>query len=99
MLLLPVQNQNFSEGKAFSELLQLILIGFFSSSRERHAKTIEIAQNEVVTCLGLYMYDRLHRMQTALKSVEQTFHLMYYTGVIALYNNFQVSFYHSFPLD
>ncbi|KAG7240946.1 hypothetical protein INR49_026174 [Caranx melampygus] len=40
--------------------------------RERHAKTIDIAQEEVLTCLGIHLYERLHRIWQKLRAEEQT---------------------------
>ncbi|KMQ96750.1 gametogenetin-binding protein 2-like protein [Lasius niger] len=38
--------------------------------RERHAKTLEIAQEEVLTCLGICIAERLHRVHRRLKEEE-----------------------------
>ncbi|XP_022102167.1 gametogenetin-binding protein 2-like isoform X2 [Acanthaster planci] len=49
--------------------------------RERHAKTIDIAQEEVLTCLGLHLYERLHKIWQNLRAEEQTFLLLFHVGV------------------
>lgn len=38
------------------------------------------------------MYDRLHRLAMALKTLQMTFQLLYCTGIIALHTSFQVIF-------
>lgn len=63
------------------------------SRRERHAKTLEIAQEEVLTCLGICVYERLHRIQLRLKEEECTCQVLAAIAVEALNRNFQV-----FPL-
>ena len=47
--------------------------------QERHAKTIEIAQKEVLTCIGLALFDRFQRIQQKLKEAEQTCDLLFLT--------------------
>ena len=47
--------------------------------QERHAKTIEIAQKEVLTCIGLALFDRFQRIQQKLKEAEQTCNLLFLT--------------------
>ena len=47
--------------------------------QERHAKTIEIAQKEVLTCIGLALFDRFQRIQQKLREAEQTCDLLYLT--------------------
>jgi len=47
--------------------------------QERHAKTIEIAQKEVLTCIGLALFERFQRIQQKLKEAEQTCDLLFLT--------------------
>jgi len=47
--------------------------------QERHAKTIEIAQKEVLTCIGLALFDRFQRIQQKLKEGERTCDLLFLT--------------------
>ena len=47
--------------------------------QERHAKTIEIAQKEVLTCIGLALFDRFQRIQQKLREAEQTCDLLFLT--------------------
>ncbi|XP_033108996.1 gametogenetin-binding protein 2-like isoform X2 [Anneissia japonica] len=62
-----------------------------SGARERHAKTIDVAQEEVLTCLGLHIYDRLHRIGQKLRAEEQTCHLLFHLGVERLRKAFEVT--------
>lgn len=61
--------------------------------RERHAKTIDIAQEEVLTCLGIHLYERLHRIWQKLRAEEQTWQMLFYLGVDALRKSFEVKIY------
>jgi len=47
--------------------------------QERHAKTIEIAQKEVLTCIGLALFERFQRIQQKLREGEQTCDLLFLT--------------------
>ncbi|XP_070572373.1 gametogenetin-binding protein 2-like isoform X2 [Ptychodera flava] len=59
--------------------------------RERHAKTIDIAQEEVLTCLGIQLYERLYRIWQKLRAEEQTWQMLFYLGVSALRKSFEVA--------
>ncbi|XP_072503034.1 gametogenetin-binding protein 2 isoform X6 [Notamacropus eugenii] len=59
--------------------------------RERHAKTIDIAQEEVLTCLGIHLYERLHRIWQKLRAEEQTWQMLFYLGVDALRKSFEMA--------
>ncbi|EDO30524.1 predicted protein, partial [Nematostella vectensis] len=58
---------------------------------ERHAKTLDIAQEEVLTCLGIHLWDRLHRLWQKLRAEEQTWQMLFYLGVNALRKGFEVA--------
>uniref|UniRef100_A0A673Y478 Gametogenetin-binding protein 2 n=1 Tax=Salmo trutta TaxID=8032 RepID=A0A673Y478_SALTR len=58
--------------------------------RERHAKTIDIAQEEVLTCLGIHLYNRLHRIWLKLRAEEQTWQMLFYLGIDALRKSFEM---------
>lgn len=58
--------------------------------RERHAKTIDIAQEEVLTCLGIHLYERLHRIWQKLRAEEQTWQILFYLCIDALRKSFEV---------
>lgn len=74
---------------------------FFERRRERHAKTIDIAQEEVLTCLGIHLYERLHRIWQKLRAEEQTWQILFHLGIDALRKSFEVSGIHldSYELD
>ncbi|XP_068187269.1 gametogenetin-binding protein 2 [Antennarius striatus] len=59
--------------------------------RERHAKTIDIAQEEVLTCLGIHLYERLHRIWQKLRAEEQTWQILFHLGVDALRKSFEMA--------
>uniref|UniRef100_A0A8C4NE63 Gametogenetin-binding protein 2 n=1 Tax=Eptatretus burgeri TaxID=7764 RepID=A0A8C4NE63_EPTBU len=59
--------------------------------RERHAKTLDSAQEEVVTCLAIHLYERLHRIWQRLRAEEQTWQLLFYLSLDALRKNFEVA--------
>uniref|UniRef100_K1S3Z7 Gametogenetin-binding protein 2 n=1 Tax=Magallana gigas TaxID=29159 RepID=K1S3Z7_MAGGI len=61
------------------------------SRRDRHAKTLDIAQEEVLTCLGIHIYERLHRIWQKLKAEEQTWQILFYLGVDALKKSFEMA--------
>jgi hypothetical protein len=70
---------------------RVVMVNVCYSRRERHAKTLEIAQEEVLTCLGICMYERLHRIQLRLREEECTCQVLAAIAVDALNRNFQVS--------
>jgi len=59
--------------------------------RERHAKTIDIAQEEVLTCLGIHLYERLHRLWQKLRAEEQTWQMLFHLGIDALRKSFEMA--------
>ncbi|XP_076251366.1 gametogenetin-binding protein 2-like [Rhynchophorus ferrugineus] len=59
------------------------------SRRERHAKTLEIAQEEVLTCLGICMYERLHRVHMRVREEERTCQLFAAVAVHSLSMSFE----------
>jgi hypothetical protein len=59
--------------------------------RERHAKTLDIAQQEVLTCIGIYLYERFHRIFLGMRAEEQTWQLLLFTGIHTLKNSFEVT--------
>ncbi|CAB0016885.1 unnamed protein product [Nesidiocoris tenuis] len=59
------------------------------SSGERHAKTLEVAQGEVITCLGLCVYERLHRIQMRLREEETTCQVLVAVAIDSLSRKFQ----------
>lgn len=73
--------------------LKNLIFFFFSYSklRERHAKTLEIAQEEVLTCVGMIMYERLRRVYVSLREEERACQVLAAVGVHALCRNFDMS--------
>ncbi|KAH1003209.1 gametogenetin-binding protein 2-like isoform X2 [Dendroctonus ponderosae] len=57
--------------------------------RERHAKTLEIAQEEVLTCLGICMYERLNRLYMRVREEERTCQLFAAVAVHTLHRSFE----------
>ncbi|KAJ0180683.1 hypothetical protein K1T71_004087 [Dendrolimus kikuchii] len=62
--------------------------------RERHAKTLEIAQEEVLICLGICIYERLQRISIRLREEEGTCQTLAAVGVEALYRKFETAVEH-----
>ena len=58
---------------------------------ERHARTIDIAQEEVLTCLGIYLWERLHRLWQKLRAEEQTWQMLFYLGVEGLRKSYETA--------
>ncbi|GAB6028734.1 Gametoproteintin-binding protein 2 [Chamberlinius hualienensis] len=61
------------------------------SRREKHAKTIDVAQEEVLVCIGVCLYERLHRISQRTKEEEQTWQLMFYMCVECILMNFELT--------
>ncbi|XP_011140169.1 gametogenetin-binding protein 2 isoform X2 [Harpegnathos saltator] len=59
--------------------------------RERHAKTLEIAQEEVLTCLGICMAERLHKVHRRLREEETVCKVLAAVAIDALSRNFQMA--------
>jgi hypothetical protein len=67
------------------------IIGSHSRHRERHAKTMEIAQEEVLTCIGMCIYNRLKKLQQCVKEEENACELLAGVAVHALCRSFDVA--------
>lgn len=59
--------------------------------RERHAKTLEIAQEEVLTCVGMCIYERLRRIYISLREEERACQVLAAVGVHALSRSFDTA--------
>ncbi|CAM9336236.1 unnamed protein product, partial [Lampetra planeri] len=59
--------------------------------RERHAKTIDVAQEEVLTCLGIHLYERLHKIWQKLRAEEQTWQILLHLGIDMLRKSFEMA--------
>lgn len=71
------------------QYMKLFSINF--SRRERHAKTLEIAQEEVLTCLGICMYERLHRIYMRIREEECTCQVFAAVAVDTLSRSFETA--------
>ena len=60
------------------------------SKKERHAKTIDIAQEEVCTCLALHLYQRLHKVWHQKLTFEQTWLTLFYIGIESIRQSFEM---------
>jgi len=60
--------------------------------QERHAKTIEIAQKEVLTCIGICLYERFQRIQQKLREGQQACDLLFYVALKSLKHSFEMAF-------
>ena len=60
--------------------------------QERHAKTIEIAQKEVLTCIGICLYERFQRIQQRLREGQQACDLLFYVALQSLKRSFEMAF-------
>ncbi|XP_055627302.1 gametogenetin-binding protein 2-like [Toxorhynchites rutilus septentrionalis] len=67
------------------------LSGRNSKHRERHAKTLEIAQEEVLTCIGMCLYERLRRINVCLREEENACQVLAAVAVHALCRSFDMA--------
>jgi len=61
------------------------------SRRERHAKTMEVAQEEVVTCVGICLLERLQRLAQRLREEEQMVDMLQFATLQALRRSFEIA--------
>ncbi|EDV18929.1 uncharacterized protein TRIADDRAFT_16717, partial [Trichoplax adhaerens] len=54
------------------------------SRREHHAKSMEAAQEEILTCIGIHLWERLHRLWQKLRTEEQTWIMLFYLCIESL---------------
>ena len=54
------------------------------SWQEKHAKTLELAQKEVLICIGLTLFERFQNIQMKMKEAEQTCDLLFLVALKAL---------------
>uniref|UniRef100_A0A0B7BFE8 Gametogenetin-binding protein 2 n=1 Tax=Arion vulgaris TaxID=1028688 RepID=A0A0B7BFE8_9EUPU len=74
-----------------AQLLEKAEPEFIGGKKDRHAKTLDIAQEEVLTCLGIHIFERLHRIWQKLRSEEQTWLILFYMGVDTLRKSYQTA--------
>ncbi|KAL0271882.1 UNVERIFIED_CONTAM: hypothetical protein PYX00_005051 [Menopon gallinae] len=78
-----------TETKYIDSLIARAEPELLGNRRERHAKTMEIAQEEVLTCVGICIYDRLHRIYLRLREEEFTCRVLAAAAVEALCRKFE----------
>ena len=60
--------------------------------QERHAKTIEIAQKEVLTCIGICLYERFQRIQQKLREGQQSCDILFLVALKSLKKSYDMYF-------
>jgi len=65
---------------------------FCDSLTERHAKSMEIAQEEILTCLGVHLHDRFFRIQQKLKVEGKAWQLLFAISVDVLRRSIEVQY-------
>jgi len=66
-----------ADERFLSQLFALAIPELDELPQERHAKTIEKAQKEVLTCIGITLFERFQRVQQKLKESEQACNLLF----------------------
>ena len=88
---LPTKHLHLINSKEFvGNLIYKAELEIHGSRRERHAKTLDIAQEEVLTCIGIYLYEKFHRVYQLIKQEEQTWQLLLYSSALTLKKSFEV---------
>ncbi|KAM9782309.1 gametogenetin-binding protein 2 [Syngnathus typhle] len=80
-----------NETDFIARLLSRAELEFAGGSERRHAKTIDNAQEEVLTCLGSLLYERLHKVWQKLRAEEQTFQILFHVGIDELRKSFETA--------
>lgn len=80
------------EEKYLKDLIERAEPELSGNPTERHAKSMEIAQEEVLTCLGVHLHDRFFRIQQKLKVEGKAWQLLFAISVDALRRNIEVAF-------
>ncbi|XP_037947719.1 gametogenetin-binding protein 2-like [Teleopsis dalmanni] len=86
---IPTRNVDFLD--ALIRRAEPEVNGSYSKQRERHAKTLEIAQEEVLTCVGMILYERLRLVYVSLREEERACQVLAAVGVHALCRSFDMS--------
>ncbi|CAF4417087.1 unnamed protein product [Rotaria socialis] len=63
------------------------------SDRERHAGTLEIAQEEILICIGINLLDKFDTVYRLVRAEEQTWQLLFYITIDYLRLNFERSMF------
>lgn len=67
------------------------LVGNGNRQRERHAKTLEIAQEEVLTCIGMCIFERFRRIYNCRKEEEGACQLLAVLALHGMYRSFDLA--------
>jgi hypothetical protein len=67
-----------------SNLISRAELEIHDGRRERHAKTLDIAQEEILTCIGIYLFERFDKIYRTVRSEEQIWQLLFYIGIDCL---------------
>lgn len=67
------------------------LVGNGNRQRERHAKTLEIAQEEVLTCIGMCIFERFRKVYNARKEEEGACQLLAVLALHGMYRSFDLA--------
>ena len=76
----------------FFQILEMAEPELSGLRQERHAKTLEIAQKEVLTCIGICLYERFQRIQQRLREGQQACDLLFYVALQSLKHSFEMAF-------
>ena len=60
------------------------------NKREKHAKTIEIAQEEILACVGMCIYDRLYKVFLRSREEENNYRIFAFAAVDLLYRQLEM---------
>lgn len=63
---------------------------FILRQSERHPKSFEMAQEEVLTCVGFFLYERFFSLYQAAMIQEQAWQILFYTCVLEFVKKFRV---------
>jgi hypothetical protein len=59
--------------------------------QERHAKTLDVARNEVLICIGLILFERFTRIQQKFREGQQTCELLFFVALTTLKQSFDLA--------
>ena len=76
--------------KFIGQLFMLVEPELTSLQKERHVKNIEIAQKEVLICIGLALFERFTTIEQKLKEAEVTCDLLFLTLLKTLRNSLEL---------
>ncbi|CAF2228871.1 unnamed protein product [Rotaria magnacalcarata] len=60
---------------------------------ERHARTLEIAQEEILICIGINLFEKFDTIYRLVRAEEQTWQLLFYISIDYLRLNFERSMF------